>query len=238
MTMLTALRRTNSKTILGLALLAAALPWLTRPTTSAEASHPHPLSDGEHTYFVHWASSGHGAFDEDYCVQSYTTALTTDAVKTKIYSLIYNTGWDGTGSGKIDNWPLPYSCESYLPADISWIEYRISVVDNASAYGCGTVSCVDFYYPVYEGGTVKHWRQGGVWLRTDHINPLTSESANATINHEMGHVFGLLDGGSPQCLTSVMHQFGYCGYGPGGPYQQWVQTVDKNSVVNNIMPMH
>jgi hypothetical protein len=78
-----------------------------------------------------------------------------------------------------------------------------------------------------------------MWIRTDHVSAATP-SRNSTINHEFGHVLGLLDpplgGPCGSFPSSIMHQ--YSDYGcPAGSYIEWPYTADKNSVVNNVMTL-
>ncbi len=217
-------------------LTIAAVPWLGLPYQAADASHAHPQSDTQHIYGLHWSSPNHGLWDEDYCAQSYDySVITTEALQAKLQTLIYNAGWDGIGSGNVDIWPTAYSCESYIPND-SDVEVRLSIISSTTSV-CGfEVSCVKFAWPYYVNSQIKDYFQGVVWLKTFHVNPLSSDSATATINHEFGHVLGLLDGGGADCGISIMHQLDYCS--PQPPYVLWPNQADKDSVVNNMMPAH
>ena len=229
-------KRATAFTVLTAALLAA-LPWLLGPSAHALATHAHPTSDGQHIESLHYYSwEDQGTQGEDICAQSYdTSVITTDQFKGYL-QVLYNQGWDGTGSGRVDNYFTSYSCESYDLSTASWIDVRASVVADASAYGCQSSSCVVFAFNIYYGGLILH-RQGQMWIRTDHIQYATP-SRTSTINHEFGHVLGLLDPpyGGP-CGTfpsSVMHQ--YSDYGcPVGSYIEWTYAADMSSVVNNVM---
>ncbi len=98
---------------MALALFLTALPWTAAVADRAFASHPHPQSDAQHIVGLHYATSGHSFYDEDYCTESYTSTFTDSEIQIKVTSLIYAHGWDGTGDWKIDNYPTAYSCESY-----------------------------------------------------------------------------------------------------------------------------
>jgi hypothetical protein len=221
--------------LLAFATFAAVLPWLLGAASSADATHAHPSSDGQHIESLHyytWEMSG--TMGEDICAQSYDTGAVSTATWLGYLQVLYNQGWDGTGGGRLDNYFTAYSCESYDLSTASWIDVRASLVADASAYGCQSYSCVNFTFPIYYGGTLLHHHQGRLWIRTDHITG-SSDSRISTINHEFGHVLGLLDPpiGGPCGTKNLMHQ--YTVYGCSSGYILWPTDPEKASVVNNTM---
>ena len=87
-------------------IAAAALPWVSRSATVARAGHGWPASTGLHVWSIH-----HSWAPEDYCWESYTASLTAIQVRDKLNETINGVGWDGTGSGRIDNVPTTTSCD-------------------------------------------------------------------------------------------------------------------------------
>jgi len=191
---------------------------------------------------MHIATPGHGGYDEDFCAESFVEGYISDSeFRQFLINKMYDVGWDGTGNYKIDQWATSGYCEGYWP-DMEWIEMRISVVEDASPYYCGSASCVNFAYEVWQqSGAIKDHFQARLWLRRDHMYALTSPSATATLNHELGPAFGLYDPFDTLCIEfpySVMHQFYEPYRCPSGVYILTPYPADKTSVVNNLMPAH
>lgn len=228
-----------------LLLVVAGLPWATGRGSVAQAGHGHPISTGNHLARIHWAAAGHSSVDEDVCYNSYDEGVLSDsALSSKLYSSIFLAGgWDLTGNGRIDLWISSSPCPDY-PND-----YGYDLRFEARANGNGGYSTAYGTYPLYSNGQILHYGQFLITLKTSHING-TVDSQHATINHEMGHAFGLKDppdaSGDPSenmCTrggwyfgSSVMHQFATYGC-PSGYI--WTPTVyDKDTVIYGEMPLH
>ena len=164
-------------------IAAAALPWVSRSATVARAGHGWPASTGLHVWSIH-----HSWAPEDYCWESYTASLTAIQVRDKLNETINGVGWDGTGSGRIDNVPTTTSCD-YTPNAGSWVD-MVYIAQNSvpcgdnGAYVTGNL-CVIFLQPRYINGViVDHW-QALIWLATANITG-TNSFMHALISHETG----------------------------------------------------
>lgn len=203
--------RNRLKLALAVLLLALSIaPWLFRVGTGAEASHsesPYRL----HNYLMHYATTGHGANDEDYCVES-NSAYMTDATFLNIVRNTLTTDgthWDGLASWKVDLYNTGTYCLSL--ADDSWVEFEVYVETVNTTCG-DNLSCVRHITPHASG---KHYWYENVYFDYHNIDG-GSDEHHTTVNHEFGHVFGLRDPsytGDCQNGTSVMHQFNYYGCG-------------------------
>lgn len=215
--------------ILSIAVMA---PWALVHLGTANASHPY--GDARHQYFIHWNSTGHGALDEDYCVDSHDSGMSDATAKSRVQSTLMSDGshWDLIGSGKLDLYTASNPCLSY--SDRSWIEIEFHVYSNPSSFCWNEtgISCVHQIDLV--GG--YHYRYQNVYLKTSHVDGPASEY-HQTINHEFGHVLGLRDpsttDGSDCSPSSIMHTFAYYGCG----YVEYPTEGDISSVVNNVMPL-
>ena len=118
--------------------------------------------------------------------------------------------------------------------------------------GCGSSSCV-VHFRAEPAVNPKHNKLAVAYMLGTHVPPGNVSEYRRNINHETGHIFGLLDpsftnqyyGGcfSAQDIDtfSVMHQYGnYCnaseGYTP--PYIVWPTSQDLTTIVNNMLATH
>lgn len=176
----------------GLFAVLAVLPWLLPPSVDAA----HPRSPNIHLSQMHLSSSGHGAYDEDYCVDDITAggqigdAAALDRVRDAlILSSPYK--WDLIGSGRIDLYTTVYSCSYYYPGDctaqVSGVEINYCIKEDWNQ-ACGTgSSCVAHY--AWDG---NHYGYAVVRMVLSHVTTANDEHRR-NINHETGHVFGLCD---------------------------------------------
>ena len=227
--------------LLSMLALAAAIPWAF-PPARALAGHAWPATYGQHVAYIHDASAGHSWADEDICYESYSGSLTDSALRSKLVtSVLGSSGWDLTGSSKIDLWISSDHCDSY--ADDYWVDIRYDVSDGG---GCGSASTANPRYPIYLNGSVIHYNQYELSIRTCHING-SIDSQDSTLNHELGHAWGLKDppfGGPCDYAgwwwgSSVMHQ--YTDYGcPTSPpnYIRYPTSYEKDTIVSDVMPVH
>lgn len=179
---------------------------------------------------LHYGTTGHGAWDEDICHQSFASSITNAQLRTKLEQL-FGGNWDGTGNWRVDIYRTPNDCSQY--SGQLWIDIYAYAYDYG---GCGPASFVAFANPVYYG--TPHQSDAFIYFNECHISG-SGASMKSTINHEFGHVLGLKDPFDGNCgpgpTPSIMHQ--YTTYGCPSGYIETVQSADKTSVVNNVMPL-
>lgn len=224
-------------------LVLAAAPWIwPRLTTNALANHAHPPSNALHIATMH-----NSVDDEDICADSHASNISDSVLRGYLNDALLtgNTPvWDGAGSWKINLWRTSNACDTYgyYPYN-DWIEVFATAWDLQDLPGfCGGTSCVNFGVPVVVNGiTLHHW-QGYMFLYENHISPSGSLASRiSTINHEFGHIIGLLDppddGPCGTFPSSVMHQ--YDDYGcPVGTYITYPYNIDLTTVAGTVMPSH
>lgn len=217
-------------------LLITAAPWLMGPERVA-AHHPYgTYAPGHHQAHIHYASSGHSTWDEDYCAESHSSSMTDSAALAHVRNtLVTDTGnvWDSTGSWKIDLWQRTTACDSLSAGDTANTEIQFHVRDSG---GSGIASRT--------GLAFGHYYHHSVDLQLSHINGTTG-SRRGTISHEAGHVFGLRDPlgtkanpGPSDCAASdprsVMHQFDVYGCAAWN-YIEFPTSDDEDTVVDEVM---
>lgn len=225
------------------------------PYSIGLAGHGYAAYTGNHVANIHWSSSGHGSYDEDFCYQG-DGVVDHSTLKSYLQTaLILTSGsWDGTGSYNIDLWATGSFCADYTANNPD-----IEIWYTVSASGaCGGFSCLTSRFnAILSGGfSTSHYGSAKITLKRDHIeftptDPDAAAKRNSVINHETGHAFGLLDPlgddepGGPDCAypggwyygSSVMHQFNYYGC-PSSPIIQVPTAYDKDTVVNGEMISH
>ncbi|HEY0639156.1 MAG TPA: hypothetical protein VGD67_16010 [Pseudonocardiaceae bacterium] len=183
----------------------------------ASAHHAHRDYYQPHLSHMHEWTAYEGEKDEHFCVQIISGASHSTALSS-INRALFSTGtprWDlatlsdGTTNARIDIYHKPNSCSSYPQAERNTIDIEYHVrASNASVPACGgdNISCVVFDLPRLSlSGTHYHYDWSYVYLDADHLG------SNQLINHETGHVFGLMDGGprsgtwDTSCSASIMH---------------------------------
>ncbi len=188
----------------------------------ANASHRDTGWTRRHNWNIHTASDGHGSEDEDYCYQSEITEATNAWWGDKVRMALLtspdgdpNKYWDGTGNYRIDLWKTAYPCYSY--ADRSWIELEYYLVYSGPS-ACGGSTCViNDQYVNQTNGNHAHAKRSRGWFRWATIGYGNDTEIRRAVNHESGHMFGLLDPGDGEspatCQSSVMHnQYYSCWY--------------------------
>jgi hypothetical protein len=234
-------------------LLVAALPWIVGGGGAVEAHHYHTSGYGGddrlHNAYIHYASSGHSWADEDLCVWSdsqstlsnstlagYMLALTGG--NSPVWDL---TGWENSTNGyKLDIYLTANHCEYYAPNYIGIEVFAWSFINNSSyCWGETNISCVRFGDERWVGGTLEDYWDAYIFFKTSHLTGGAS-ARRAVINHEFGHVVGLMDPNPGGCsspftptIVSVMHQ--YTVYGCTQE-REWPFSNDKASVAQNVMP--
>jgi hypothetical protein len=200
--------------VLGAALLAlAALVSVSAP--AASANHPHSGTWQPHLSHMHDWTPYEGVYDEHFCVEVISGSTHANALAS-VKRALFSTGtpsWDlaaktdGTTNARIDIYAKPNPCSSYSQSVRNGIDFEFHVrISNASIPQCGgdDISCVVHDRWVQSrSGTHWHADWAYVYMDRDHLD------SNQLINHETGHVFGLMDGG-PNLGTgcsppSIMH---------------------------------
>jgi hypothetical protein len=167
----------------------------------ASANHAHNGTYQPHLHDMHTWTANDGINDESFCVlilSGSTHAAALAAVRGALFGLA-GPRWhlarksDGTENTRVDIRVRANTCTSYgsARADIDF-EFHIRT-NNAVVPECGgdNVSCVVHDNWVRsQSGTHYDARWAYVNLDRDHLG------SNHLINHEVGHVFGLRDGGA------------------------------------------
>lgn len=217
--------------LMWLTVIGAALAIQSAPV--ANATHSDTGSYKKHQALLHWADGDgnvHGANDEDYCADSQTASMSADTAGVRVRDslVVGSPHWDGTGNWRMDLWKAPSRCTAY--SDRNWIEFEYRVADNWSGTcggGYAQYSCVAHYTPIYTSQyNHYHYTWDNSFLVVTHMDGDYTEYREV-INHESGHLYGLLDGGG-DCPGSLMHNRWYgCSNWPNW----YPSTGDFNSVV-------
>jgi hypothetical protein len=216
-----------------LVVLGAMLSWKAVPVTYA--SHTDSGSWRLHQWNMHWASgdaSVHGEDDEDYCAESYIDGTISDstlATRVRETLVVASPHWDGTAGTRVDLWKTDSRCDAY--ADDAWIELEFHAYSDVT-HKCGSnYTCVTHHGPTWSAA-YGHYHY--MW-ENNHIK-YASINGDYTVyrrllNHEAGHMYGLLDGsgsGTDCSPQSIMHNVFY-----NCPYSGWYPTSsDFNKVVS------
>ncbi|MEU6078385.1 hypothetical protein [Micromonospora sp. NPDC047074] len=197
------------------AILFTSLVAATLQAGPASAHGSHSGWEQRHLADMHTWTAYHGIEDEEFCVNIIGGATHSYALS-RIKSALFNTGtpsWhlmtksDGSTDVRIDIRPMDNACSSYGERR-SQIDYEYWVRPNNSvvpACGSDNVSCVTFDVQTRAAsGSHVHYEWGYVHMDADHLG------SDTLINHETGHIFGLMDGGPNVsyhggCPSSLMH---------------------------------
>ena len=201
-------RRAARSCLLGFGIAIAATP-------GAIASHSHDGFNQLHISTIHDNSvlaGGPGPLDEQYCVQSYTSGLSSAALAGYIEDVLTRRPgqqWDGAAGYRVDLWRTPKLCEQYTPDERAKIGIEYQVADawpNVPLCGNTQYSCTVLSKPTLDGsGQHQHYDWAVVHFQKRHVAGLDSRARNF-INHETGHVLGLADPRfAGDCEESVMH---------------------------------
>jgi hypothetical protein len=221
--------------------LAIAIAGVYRFTPVAKASHSHTGSYQIHLANMHnntVSSTGPGAYDEQYCIVSYSSLSPTTAanfIQETLTALDSSIIWDGTGNYRIDLWRTQKFCDQYTQSERDTIEIEYRIKDYWTAECGGDIySCVRQAGPLVDpvsGHT--HFRWINSLLKTSHISGLNTR-ARAFINHETGHIWGLRDPSYyGDCTHSVMHNFLYSSLGCTDAV--WYPTSSDFTSVRSVM---
>jgi len=203
----------------------------------SEANHENP---GVHVRSMH--TSGNG-YNEIYCIDK-TDASQVDIsdVQSKLNAVLKvdstSEDWENSdGSWRIYfesvfSQTATHDCDQLTQGwrDATIIEFHLS--NNNAVAPCtndDNISCVQPYTAQSANGHTDY-KYFSVFIDTDHFYPGLSLRRH-TVNHELGHVFGLLDpppcnDGNGNWIPSIMHSNHYCGN--GNP--EWPAQIDRDSV--------
>jgi hypothetical protein len=214
------------------AVLAAALVLglLVGPSPAAHASDIHP-DPRAHLNSMHYQTS------EQFCVESHdTTKLSNASARSFLTQTLTGLAdykiWDGTGGDRINLVPTQKNCTAYDSATRATIEIEVHYGwDWSSKCGGspGYYNCVVHDNPVWNADHGHHdSRWAYVYLVYSSGGEL-SDRGRAFINHEFGHVFGLIDAGDCD-PPSIMHST-LVGYGCNNWLNPYPSPADFHSVV-------
>jgi|GEM_PF-1810779 len=234
------------------AAVAAAAPWMFS-AAPADANHPWYTTDSKHLTSQHSASTGHGQWDEDFCVDDLTGA-TGDATA---YAMVYD--------AVLSQWPRwDLMSGSEFRVDIYGIDVSstgpcgsINITDAEIRYWINSSACSPRSCALHAGPnpafSPKHYDFFNVHLLAGHTPPGNPTEYRKNINHETGHVWGLKDPDYTNqfyngCFSSwgvgyysVMHQYGdYCNTSGGYAVPTVVapQGADFENVIAFQLPSH
>jgi hypothetical protein len=186
----------------------------------AQANHPHPARAHISTIHGNDGSGGPGSQDEQYCIQSQSSAINGyqlgDFIQETLTKLDFSIIWDGSANWRVDLWRTAKLCNEYDSATRGTIEIEYQMKDSwAEIPTCyPNYSCV-----VFDNGVVDsvdghtHYKWAYSYLRRDHAGNYDTR-ARKFINHETGHVLGLADPRyNGDCPYSVMHNDLYSSMG-------------------------
>lgn len=167
----------------------------------AMANHTHTGSYQPHLNDMHSWTAYEGINDEHFCVE-VISGTTHSSALASVNRALFSTGiprWDlatksdGTTNTRIDIYGKPNRCSSYSSAVRNTIDFEFHVrTSNAGIPACGSddISCVVHDLPVRApSGSHSDYEWAYVYMDSDHLD------SNQLLNHEVGHVFGLRDGG-------------------------------------------
>lgn len=181
-------------------LMAGGLTGLAAPTASA--NHAHNGYYQPHLNDMHVYTSYDGINDEHFCVLAISGASHGTALDS-IERALFRTGtpsWhlatksSGTTNVRVDIRVKRSSCSSYSQTERNKIDFEFHIrSSNAGIPACGgdDISCVVHdNWVLSQSGSHYDAEWAYVYLDSGHLG------SNHLINHEVGHVFGLMDGGA------------------------------------------
>lgn len=199
--------------VVSLAMVAYAGP--------AQANH---YSVDRHNHNIHYntTGTGPGQYDEQFCAESHDTAkVSNSSARSFVNQTLTQMGagkvWDGLGDYRIDLWVTNNNCTAYDPATRATIELEYHYGWDWSGIcggSTGYYNCVVHDKPVWNP---DYGHSDFAWEYTYLVfssGGQLNDRGRAFINHESGHMFGLLDPAySGDCRgPSIMHS-SVVGYG-------------------------
>ena len=194
---------------------AIAIAVLGSASLKARASHSHNGGHQLHIASIHGNNgtpTGPGDQDEEYCVQSYTSEVSSLSLANYIEQVLTKRPgqhWDGAASWLVDLWRTPKFCDQYTRTERGQIEIEYLVANawpGVPLCGYSTYSCTVLSGPRMDvTGKHQHYAWAVIYFQSRHVRDL-QERARNFINHETGHALGLADPRyAGDCEPSVMH---------------------------------
>lgn len=195
---------------------------------TAYAHHPYPTK--RHIDSTHLRS-----VDEYFCIETRDSSTWSqgDAYKF-IRDILYEEGgWDLIGNERVYFMGIGITdnCEDLSSSDESKTTFRYYIEDNTnSTVKCDSGSTVSRYSCVRRYGLSvqpdghDHYDYGIAFIRS---RDLTSGGSH-TVNHETGHLLGLVDPAQGNCTKSIMHSKAYgCSTNYAQPTANDLDSVDS-----------
>ncbi len=196
---------------------------------TVEATHG---SGTVHQKLVHRGATSIGywnsADDENWCPESHTSYMLPATLGTRVEDALQNSSprWRNVSNGLVEYARTLKACADYLDRNWIEIEYHVSKTnsENPAKLCDENLSCVQHYTSVWTGAHTDYLWQ---WVNLDYDNIKFDTATNRrAINHETGHVYGLLDGEGTCTPESIMHNIWYyCTYSGSTPTSGDLQGV-------------
>ncbi|MGG1664277.1 hypothetical protein [Brevibacillus sp. NRS-1366] len=196
------------------------------------ASAHHPYSPKRHIVSTHLRS-----VDEYFCVETAkSSSWSQKDAYTTIRDILYaEGGWDELANNRVYFFGQGYNsnCSDLTSAEEKETTFRYYIEDNTnSTVKCddetsfSKYSCIRRYGLVKQPDGHEHWNYGVAYIRSVDL----TNGGSHTINHETGHLLGLIDGGTKlgnSCTKSIMHSRAYgCSTNYAQPTQLDLDSVD------------
>ena len=169
--------------------------------------------------------------DEHWCAESRTYYMSADVFGNIVKrAVLYTTPrqWNDAPNGIIEYYKVLRPCGDYRNRNWIEIEFHLTKTNADLPWRpCNeNLSCVAHYGPISEVG-FSHIHYKWEWVFIDYDNITGPQiRANRTINHELGHVYGLLDGDGTCRPRSLMHNIWYgCSYNDDAPTRYDLQSA-------------
>ncbi|MDR9507442.1 hypothetical protein RI662_24680, partial [Brevibacillus agri] len=195
----------------------------------------HPYSPKRHIQSTHLNS-----VDEYFCVETKNSSSwsQSDAYKAVRDILYAEGGWDELANNRIYfmGQGSASNCSNLTSAEEKETTFRYYIEDNTnSTVTCddesttSRFSCVRRYGSIKQSDGHTHYTYGAAYIRSRDL----TNGGSHTINHETGHLLGLIDGGPTMgstCTKSIMHSKAYgCTTNYAQPTADDLDSVDTEA---------
>ncbi|CAJ1000780.1 hypothetical protein ACT91Q_06155 [Brevibacillus thermoruber] len=189
------------------------------------ASASHPYDPKRHIESTHYNS-----VDEYFCIQEAVSSIDIADAYDRFKEVLYSRNYDGLGNDRIYFLKAgsgDKNCSELSSSELEDVKIRYYIKDDTSSNcGSSSYSCVARAGSVFVDGHY-HYDYGMVYLRTKDY------TSDHTINHETGHILGLIDGGPnapypSSCGQSIMHSKAYgCSTNYANPTADDLESIEN-----------